>query len=194
MELIKNISIFTIGSISIAGAIVFIAKYLISKIFDGFFETYKLSLAKEIENYKMDLQKQTYEHNVTFNKLHLERAEIIKTLYVKLVDMQDAICVLIREKLTSEEPNEIPEEIDSFIREFLVFTNHNRIYFDSEICSNIEEIEAIIMIICKAVESGAEKKEAESFREFLKTLVESEIPKFKEILENKFRIILGVDN
>lgn len=74
MEFIKDLGLFTIGSVSIAGAIVFITKFIITKAIDGIFESYKLKLNKEIEVFKIDLQKQSYEHSVTFSKLHLERA------------------------------------------------------------------------------------------------------------------------
>src|SRR5207245_645478 len=41
----------------------------------------------EVERLKSDLQRAAYEHQITFAKLHAERAEAIKSIHTKLSDV-----------------------------------------------------------------------------------------------------------
>lgn len=195
MNIIKSLGIFTVGSISIAGGIVFITKHVITKVFDGFFEAYKLTLNKEIESFKINLQKQCYEHNVTFNKLHIERAEVIKNLYSHLVDMQSNLSIYAKFKKGNEDVVRIQKRVEISVDSFIVYANHNFIYFDDKICFNLKEIQAISVIILNLLGNNFDSRTAETtatLEALIKGLIDTEIPKFKNCLEKEFRNILGV--
>ncbi|MFQ5353733.1 MAG: hypothetical protein ACE5DR_02195, partial [Thermodesulfobacteriota bacterium] len=65
---------FLSGAGIVSAALAYIAK----RIIDTF-------LASRIENYKSNLEKIAIEHEIRFQQLHTERAQVIKELYEKIV-------------------------------------------------------------------------------------------------------------
>lgn len=83
-----NIFYFLTAISGITAAIIWLGKLIINKSFDLGIEKYKASLQKENEEHKSQLSKLSLEHEVKFSKLHEDRAEKIKILYSKVIELE----------------------------------------------------------------------------------------------------------
>ena len=77
------------SAVTIVAILGFLGKVLIDNYSSRILEKYKSRLDKETETYKMHLSNLAEEFKVKFNKLHQERAAVIKDIYVGVVDFQD---------------------------------------------------------------------------------------------------------
>ncbi len=123
--------------------VIWLGKLVISKSFDAGIERYKASLAKEIEEYKNQLSKVSLEHQIKFTKLHDVRAEKIKLLYTKVIELEIA---LIHSTTIAQGPEYINDTAreDSAMEKLKVLINsldYDRIYFST---SSIEKFDSII--------------------------------------------------
>ena len=101
-------------------ASIWLGKLIITKAFDV-----------GIEKYKADLARTTMEHQVRFSKLHEQRAEVIKSLFSKIIDLEG---LLIRCTTIAQGPEYIYEtERDTDARKGLIELindfDQNKIYF-----------------------------------------------------------------
>lgn len=103
--MIQQLFIYFISISGISTAAYFILKTLITKSFDFALEKYKSDINKELESHKQKLQLDiekfkgelniaSIEHNITFSKLQEERANVIKTTYLKLVELSKQLQIL----------------------------------------------------------------------------------------------------
>ena len=88
-------------------AILLFGKKLIEYFFTETIELKKTELNQELENHKNKLEQQNkdFQHdldiklnefNIQFSKLHQDRADVIKELYYKIIELQSAMTVFTR--------------------------------------------------------------------------------------------------
>ena len=82
---------FLTGISSLSLVAIWLGKLIINKTFDLGLEKYKASLQKENEVHKSELSKQSLEHQIKFSKLHEDRAEKIKILYSKVIELEQSL-------------------------------------------------------------------------------------------------------
>jgi hypothetical protein len=202
-SLAQNILTFMIGTVSVSAVIIAVSK----RVFDRWLQTrvikYDYELKFKIEEYKLEKEKIAEESKIRFSKLHSERAEIIKELYKKLVRMHDFLIVYFDEYNTNNTDSNkfltMESLMDEATTDFLNFSNDNRIYFDTKLASTIKQIEDIVVLkldIRKykvSVTENNKTKLSDSESRFINQLIHEEIPCLKELLEQEFRKILGVN-
>lgn len=86
------------GTCSIGIAYVII-KFLSEKIFENY-------LSKQIETHKSELEKLNIKYQIQFTSLHVERAEIIKSIYNLLYDYKIIIHDVMNNELNNQNPIE----------------------------------------------------------------------------------------
>jgi hypothetical protein len=74
-------------------------------------------ISDKIEAYKSELQRITTEHSVRFQRLHAERAEVIKHLYGEIVILDDLLTSTLRQFQSIEEPS-LPEKVKHLIKQY----------------------------------------------------------------------------
>jgi hypothetical protein len=136
-----------VSSAILIGAIAWLARSLIGHFLTRDVEKFKhqLSTASELEKEKLrnDLRRIAYEHEVTFSKLHTERAEIIKMTHSLLVDLIDALdSMLFLSGFTNEEERAADRtEKARLAHDALVdYHNKNRIFLPPELAGQIFEL------------------------------------------------------
>ncbi|PES17528.1 hypothetical protein CN501_08285 [Bacillus cereus] len=216
---IKSLGIFTLGTATITGIIGYLFKAVFTQMLtkeseihksmlNQQTEHYKSILNQQTEHYKAELQRINNKHQITFSKLHADRAEIIKGLYKVLVKLE-------RSSLDLLDPQGIVNNTidESTMRGLVVKTAQhtnvlydeykiNRIYFSEDICKLIESIIVHMQVIgaylidCPPNNIGQELKGSIPIQDRTKELVayriSEEIPKLKKDLEFEFRKLLGV--
>ena len=173
------------------------------------FESFKKEL--EIENKKLQNQLDTKlsDFNIRFSKLHQERAEVIKTVYLKLIELQSAMFSFTRtiqpiiEDAETEREQRL-ERINRALQDFINYYFPNRLFFSPELAKKIEHLKN------EYYEKGWDfaffdkqfheaKLQHNTFLEYhekskeISKSVKDEFPKLIEEVENEFRKILGVE-
>lgn len=133
--------LLTISSVSTIA--IWLGKFVITKSFDLGIEKYKSTLAKDIEEHKKQLEKISLEHQVKFTKLHDERAQKIRTLYGKVIELEKA---LIYSTTIAQGPDYINDTArddasSDKLRELINQLDFDKIYFST---STILKFESII--------------------------------------------------
>jgi hypothetical protein len=183
------------GALCLA-AVAWLARSIVAHVLARDVDAHKSKLAAasavEIERLKSDLQKTAFEHQVTFGKLHAERAEIIKNLHTRLISLKKA-AVGYGSSVGDENPEvgkKRMNELRDAIGTLLDAMERDRIFLSVALSEKIENLAKKILIpVIKFLHPGSPSKE--SWTDVWST-AESDIQKIQLDLENEFRSILGV--
>ena len=117
-----------------ATAIALTVGYLGQKAIEGY-------VSGRIESYKSELQRITSEHSITFQRLHSERAEVIKEFYAKLAILDDTLYSTLRSfQAVSETP--LTEKVSRLAEQFNSLRDYflpRRIFFDEQLCKLVDQ-------------------------------------------------------
>ncbi|PES36705.1 hypothetical protein [Bacillus thuringiensis] len=175
---------------------------------------FKGILDKQLEEHKSELKKINDKYQIMFSKLHVDRAEIIKELYTKLVDLESSTYDLLGPKGIvnrsfdkSMDLSELKESLVNTMNKFLELEEMyklNRIYFKVGICELFEGVRTNVNIVTSGMllyvsnyegpdeVSGVLRTELKNIEENTVNRILREIPKLKKALEEEFRRLLGV--
>ena len=93
----------------------------------------------EIERLRNDMRIAASEHETRFTRLHETRMRTIAELYARLVRAHEAIDVFLNTVLFGANPDPAKEEVVlKRWSEFMGYFNEKRIYFEDELCRDIE--------------------------------------------------------
>lgn len=204
---IGSLGVFTLGTVTVTGIVGYLFKTVFSHVLSKQLEEHKTLLNEQTEQYKAELQRMNNKHNITFSKLHIDRADTIRHLYIKLVKLQDSSMELLgydgilnRTIGKSMNPSEMQNAVAKTYQdasELKEYFYDNQIYFSEDICELLEKILGKMYPILLTL-SGYEHEwvqETDSWEENIKVIPEiilSEIPKLQRNLEKEFRKLLGV--
>lgn len=200
---------FVVASVGGAGVIIigfssWIGKIWANKLYENERrkqETYLKEIQNEFDIKLAEINSQLEKSKSQFELLNKERVEVIKNLYAKLVDMEDYLRIYFRGLTTGDIDITTKTmeyvNVENSVADFMDYNNHNRIFFEENVCHEIKEMDALITIILnihlKLVESPTEEEELEKqILELVNKLIKEEIPKIKQNLEDEFRRIIGV--
>lgn len=174
--------------------------YLGQKAIDGY-------VSGRIEAYKSELQRITSEHSIRFQKLHTERAEVIKDFYAKLSALDDNLrSTLSGFQALGEQP--LTEKVDHLAQHFNALRDYflpRRVFFDESLCKLIDQTLEIARgiffdITTYPVDPSADEnrynrevlKERHEFWEKARTAHAHQFAELKIALEAQFRGLLGI--
>ena len=107
-------------------------------------ETHKAHLSRELEGWKAGYQKALDENRVRFSRLHADRADAIRQLYLKLVTVEEAVGAVVNPvRLRSDGEEKLREDMKKAFTDFAQFFTQNRIFFSTEDCECIEKLREI---------------------------------------------------
>lgn len=133
---------FFSGITALTTAAIWLGKLIINKTFDLGLEKYKSTLQKDIEEHKNELAKKSLEHEVKFSKLHSDRAEKIKVLYTKVIELEKALIYATTIAQGPEFIKDTKRDLDCMqtIQDLISQLELDKIYFTKETLSKFEEI------------------------------------------------------
>lgn len=197
-EIIKFLGVFGISATTITLIIGFLGKRYI-----------ELVSQKKLDQAKNDLLMQATEFQIKSHQLHTERLDVIKGLYSKLSELNDHVFIMvIAGKGDISEQNKI-EKLYQLYYDLRIDFNRNKILFNRDVSSlisdTITKIHSSLFNFNNIVESSEKIKnetDIETIRYYesqkrrnwdtAAKLIEEEVPKLLERLENEFRGMLGV--
>lgn len=160
-----------------------------------------------VESYKGELQRVTAEHSIRFQRLHAERAEVIKDFYAKFVHLDESLHSTLRE---FQQVGELPlqEKANALANEFNVIRDYflpRRIFLEEDLCALIDSVldktKGIYFDVTtyemdprhSDYEVNPElKKERRALWEQARGVYKNEFKEIKLRLEKQFRFILGL--
>jgi len=186
------------GATLIIGALVYIAK----KVVDGF-------LQSGVATFKANLEKVATENLIKFERLHHERANVVRELYQHLTKLALALSSTLNQGLgAGEKP--LPEKVDNLGKlydKFNGFYQLNKVFFSTDICEKIDNfiksfwnVYTDITTYKVDIQSAEYKddrellKERHDFWEKARKLHENEMSEIRNEIERDFRNLLGVDS
>jgi hypothetical protein len=185
------------GAAAIAGTIAFLGKKAI--------EAY---LAGRVEAYKSNLERIASEHSIRFQRLHSERAEVIKDFYGKLILLDESLHSALRPFQAVGEPG-LKEKVKNIGDQFNYLRYYflpKRIFFEEKVCELIDRIlEAARGVFFDITTYEVDTNdlsykydrellnERHEFWEKARNIHKNEILELKKQLEKEFRGILGIN-
>ena len=127
-ELLENLGIFTIGTVTVTTVIGFIAKSIFNNYLSKKVELYKSQLQYESETFKAELQRQNAEHQIKFSALHKDRATIIKELHTGFLNVRKELIEYNKDPQLQQLPKEQNPVLLRFY-ELRSFFNLNKLFF-----------------------------------------------------------------
>jgi len=200
-------------------AILLFGKRMIEYIFSETIEFKKLELNQDLELYKSKLNQESKnfqnlldiklnQFNIQFSKLHQDRAEVIKGLYYRLIELQSAMIDFTARgnsvsKNTQKEKLQRAERANNAFKDFINFYMPNKIYFEKELADILDKVSSEYWN--KGADFAAMSEELEESKlprdlyldnrkriKEISEIVKNEYPKVIAELENEFREMLGV--
>jgi hypothetical protein len=190
----------TIGTTTVAlGVIGYFLRGVFSQVLSRDLEKFKADLSAkheiEIERLRNDLRIAASEHETRFTRLHETRAQAVAELYRRLV----VTCSTFEWYLSTGKPGAAPDDIKNRemawkeARDFAAYFNEKRIYFDQELCGDIDvAIESFrrlylwVGVYPQEMADSAEKW-VEGAKHFIK-----HFPLIRAKIERQFRELIGV--
>lgn len=161
-----------------------------------------------IEAFKGELQRVTTEHSVRFQRLHTERADVIKEFYEKLARLDDVLASTLA-MFQSAHDTPLPEKVTALgkhfneIREYFIL---RRIFFAEGTCQLVDQILDLARGIFFDITTYTVDpmhpeykydpdllKDRHEFWEKARTAHSTEFVKLKGLLEAEFRKLLGIE-
>ena len=186
-----------VGGATVFGAVI---AYLGKTGIDAF-------ISGRVETYKAELQRATAEHSVRFQRLHSERAEVIKEFYARFSKLDDTLFSTLCSFQLVGEPS-LKEKVSKLNDEFNELRNYflpRRIYFNEPLCEVIDSILEIARgiffdITTYEVDPTHEEykfnrevlQERHEFWEKARATHKDKFAAVKTTLEGEFRAILGI--
>jgi len=218
-DLLKLI-LYSGPSVLLILAAIFWGKKIIEYFFDETIEIKKIELNQQLEMHKNSLEQQSIsfqhhldtklnEFNIRFSKLHQDRAEVIKQLYAKLVELHHSMLAFTSQvqliiKDANKEEEERIQRVNNALNSFNTYFLPNRIFFSKELADKLDKLGKeywdkgwnYAFLRSQFKEGGLPKEVAKEYRqkniEISKAVERNLFELFVE-LESEFRKLLGVD-
>jgi hypothetical protein len=122
-------------SLGVFGIMVSALAYVFKKNFESY-------LNSKIDQHRIILEKDSREHMIRYERLHAERAEVIKIFYGKLVEFDKILGSTLNPFQAVGEP-ELEQKVVQLADKFNEMLNYylpNKIFFSKALCSKIDEL------------------------------------------------------
>ncbi len=157
---------------------------------------------REMAHLKSSLELAAFERQTRFSRLHEKRAEIIGSLYGKIVDFHKDVSYFVRlfQSVDETEKKKKLKFLRNTFDSFVDFFENHAIYFDRDSCEKIVSLKEKLDSACSALAFLVEEREdiesnySHIYAEWDKamSIMEQEIPVIKNTLEESFCELLGV--
>ena len=123
----------------------YLGKNLIEHFFNEIIELKKKELQQENKNFQHQLDSKLHEFNIKFSNLHIERADVIKNLYRKLIELQSSMFNYTRnvhvviEDGKKEKQDRI-DRVNLALKEFSNYYFPNKIFFNSSLTLKMDSL------------------------------------------------------
>jgi len=205
-DFLTNIGIFTVGSITITGILAFLAKHVFDHYLQRKLDQHQANLERQSDEHRHRLELIAQEHQIRFSRLHSDRAEVIVTLFKKLVTMDHSMRAYIGPVIGVAPEKEIRDErAGTAAQDFFEYFSDNEIFFEDSLCETINEMNKLYLDAWHSYniyddegsrqtaqfDRAFRKERTEVFKKAWQT-IDEQIPKVRAKLKDELRKLLGV--
>ena len=187
----------------------FLGQSLVKNYLDKSINNYKAILEKQnqesIERLRHDLSLVAMQKNITFNKLHEKRGEVIASIYALIADVKRH--GIIYSSPVGYEGEDKDKQYENFVEKYnslVEFFEKNKVYFPKETSKKLDDLIAStrdsfnkVSLAYKKIDMQHNSKEEKSpYAQWNETwhYFKDEIEVARELLEGDFRQMLGVES
>jgi len=213
-ELIKSLGGLAILAVALAWLTKSIITHLLSKDVEAYKSRIASESAREIEQFKAQLQMMAREHEVRFSKLHEKRADIISELYVLLreANSSNELFDLVFQTgplpgspfnpdAADQSRDQFAEEAEDKCARVSIFFIRHKLFFSEELSEKMEKLISAIsqpsaLYQMRHLRQVLGIGEPQEVRSEILELLRNERPNIQHILkllERDFRLLLGSD-
>jgi len=170
------------------------ASWVIRKLIDNFF-------SHKIEKFKTELEKEHTRYQITYEKLHTERATVIKETYQKLVDVYKAFHSYMNPLQFAGE-SDIEDKQKNAVEkanDFVMYFDRNRIFFEDSLAERIDKLRDALwdcwadFALSKDLRKDRQHNEGLNMWRKVWDKLNTDVPKIKKEVENEFQKIIGIE-
>lgn len=185
LELMK-----TLGSVTvISGFIV----WLIQRVIALFF-------SHNLEKFKSDLQKEALTHQIRYETMHAERAQVTKNLYAKLTMTHRDLGSLMSMFQAAGDISQVEKtkKAAESANEFTDYFEQNKIFLDKKLASKIEVLSKTFRSAWIKYDThkmlNNHSNESMKYWEDSWDIINKRVPEIKQEIEHDFRAIIGIED
>jgi hypothetical protein len=186
-----------------AAIVIFLGRTIVQQVTSKDLESFKLRLQSQaqvnLERLRAELQQAALEHSIRFSRVHERQAEVISEVFGGLERLHEAFLHWTRPANTSIEDADMfalgREAVEAF-NSFRDIYYPRAIWLDRETCDAINAVlDTLGSSYWKFVAEHDERGFPRDRRRWLAVweTVSGEIPKARQLLDERFRKVLGVD-
>lgn len=200
-EILQNLSIILGGTAAGVAAITYLASKLLEKIFARDNERLKSEIqakfSTELEQFKHDLKRIEYEHQVRYSNLHEEVAKTIAATYPLLYKVFSLAEQLVSPFGFSGQPgkHELVESLSKVNSEFSEYYRNKRIYFPKTLYSQMNAFHLLLVDTCNNFYQDYKKSDGIDLEPEVWnrswTVIKEEARPLLEKLVDEFQKVLG---
>ncbi len=198
---IEEIVKYFLGISVITAGMTYVVKVVIKLLMDRNLEKYKTELSKEInleiEHAKKEFERLNKESEIKFSKLHEERANAIKELYKRLVEVEIFFRTFYSQNFDKFNRyykfSVSTEHLFTKISDFVEFYEVNKLLFSDEAYNALSILhDAFNLVYISNTKMLDDMKSKDELRQGCECILDIIIPEQKALLEREFRSNIGV--
>jgi hypothetical protein len=156
---------------------------------------------RQMESFKNELRRASFEHETRFAKAHEKRAEVIAELYRRLVEATSAFGSFASPFGFSSDPSkeEQAKTAGAAYQELSEYFRPNRLFIEEDLCTKIEEMLQNLREVFHLMGSEAKVAQGqrpppkeESYWDKAEDIMRKNVPPILKALEKEFREIIGI--
>jgi hypothetical protein len=188
MSWLLEIGKYIVTPVVVIGAVAWLIKTLTSQY-----------IAKDLEGYRSELERESLRFKIRFENLHAKRAEIIAEFYRKLVSAEIAFNRLMAPfQAAGSDENDNKRHAADRAQDMQTFFFENRIYFDEGLADSVDKLmdkfrKIFIDFDTVLIKKNVTKEDYVKDWHKVWKEVQGSIPADKKKLESAFRTLLGIE-
>lgn len=203
IDFLKLVGISSVPAALLIIAVLLLGKKFAERIFDSIQEQRRLDRTKVLEEFKSALQVAAVQHQVTFSKLHEERAKVIEEVYGLLAELDMAMRPLVSILRTASDPpkGKMAETAQEALRSLYRCIRKKDLFFDDATRKLMDDItnrytsafaRMTLYPLDEPARTDAEDVYKAAFWKDAADMVHDDIPPLMERLPMELQKLLGV--
>ena len=180
---------YLISSAVISGALVWLIR-----------EVVRLFFSRSLEKFKSELEKEVITHKLKYERMHSDRAEVIKQVYTRITRTHRSLgSFMSRLQLMGESTEEEKGKIAAdAANSFTEYYEENRIFIDEDLAKKIDLLSQNFRLawIKFQTKQHLPKNSDDALKQWQSAwdIINEQIPPIKQEIEKDFRKIIGISN
>ena len=163
-------------------------------------EVSKQFFSKDLEKFKLNLEKESLRYRIRYERLHTERAEVIKELYKRLSRAHDSMSTLTCPGQFAGEPSieEKAKTAEGAVNGLISYYEENKIFLEENLSEEFDRLIGHFKSAWREFQTSQELRgseepgSAERWYKAWEKVSKEEVPEVRKRIEDKFRGIIGI--